>query len=254
MTKADRIIVTSHRYLETSPELFEYRDKCVVIPLGVGETAFARCDPEAVAEVRNRFGNNMILAVGRLVPYKGFEYAIRAMRQVSGTLAIVGVGPLEQQLRNLVTSLGLTHKVRFLGRVADVRPYYGAAKVFVLPSISRREAFGIVQLEAMAAGLPLVNTHIDSGVPEVSIHGQTGLTVPPADPDTLAAALQLLLADENQRLKMGQAARSRVRAEYSLERMVSNTASLYATVLSQRQVSQRRQAYSRHKPFEEFTP
>jgi len=234
MSRAHRIIVTSQRYLETSPELTDYRDKCVVIPLSIPEGASAPCDPAAVSEVRSRFGDNLILAVGRLVPYKGFEYAIRAMSQLEGTLAIVGVGPLKKQLSELVAALGLTKKVHFLGKVGDLRPYYGAAKVLALPSISRAEAFGIVQLEAMAAGLPVVNTDIDSGVPEVSIHGQTGFTVSPADADGLAGALQLLITNEYQRRKMGEAARERVQVEYSVEGMVSRTAELYKDVLSSR--------------------
>jgi rhamnosyl/mannosyltransferase len=119
-----------------------------------------------------------------------------------------------------------------LGKVRDLRSYYKAAKVFVLPSISRAEAFGIVQLEAMAAGLPVVNTDIDSGVPEVSVNGETGLTVPPADADALASALQLLLNSEDQRVKMGEAARTRAEIEYSVEKMVSRTARVYEGVLS----------------------
>jgi glycosyltransferase involved in cell wall biosynthesis len=236
MDKADRIIVTSQRYLETSPELTDYRDKCVVIPLGIGGAAFAPCGTQEVSEIRNRFGDKLLLAVGRLVPYKGFEYAIRAMAQVDGTLAIVGVGPLGKQLRELVATLGLAKKVHFLGNVRDLRPYYRAAKVLVLPSISRAEAFGMVQLEAMAAGLPVVNTDIDSGVPEVSINGQTGLTVPPGDADALASALQLLLNSEYQTQKMGEAARKRAEVEYSVEKMVSRTAQVYEGVLSSRRV------------------
>jgi rhamnosyl/mannosyltransferase len=232
MSKADRIIVTSRRYLETSVELRDYRDKCVVIPLGVASAAFGPCEPQEAGEIRTRFGDRLILGVGRLVPYKGFEYAIRAMSRVDGTLVIVGVGPLEKQLRVLIAALGLTSKVHLLGKVRDLRSYYRAAKVFVLPSISRAEAFGIVQLEAMAAGLPVVNTDIDSGVPEVSVNGETGLTVPPADADALASALQLLLNSEDQRVKMGDAARTRAEIEYSVEKMVSRTARVYEGVLS----------------------
>jgi glycosyltransferase involved in cell wall biosynthesis len=236
MRRADRIIVTSRRYLETSAELRDYQDKCVVVPLGLASAAFAACETQEVAEIRNRFGDKLLLAVGRLVPYKGLEYAIRAMSQIDGALAIVGVGPLEKQLRELVAALGLTKKVHFLAKVCDLRPYYSAAKVFVLPSISRAEAFGIVQLEAMAAGLPVVNTDIDSGVPEVSIHGQTGLTVPPGDADALASALQLLLNSEHQRQKMGEAARKRAEVEYSVDKMVARTAQVYEGVLSSRRV------------------
>lgn len=234
MGKADRIIVTSRRYLESSAELREYREKCVVIPLGVAKAAFAPCTPRDAAEVRNKFGERLLLAVGRLVPYKGFEYAIRAMLRVDATLLIVGVGPLEKQLRGLVEALGLTGKVHLAGKVRDLGPYYRAARLFVLPSISRAEAFGIVQLEAMAAGLPVVNTDIDSGAPEVSLHGQTGLTVPPANEQALASAMQLLLNSEYQTRKMGEAARRRAETEYSVEKMVARTAQVYQSVLASR--------------------
>jgi rhamnosyl/mannosyltransferase len=234
MLRADRIIVTSRRYLDTSPELRDYRHKCVVIGLGIEREAFAAPDHNKVAAIRRELGPDVILAVGRLVAYKGLEYAIRAMSQVDGKLAIIGTGPLEIELRELTISLGLLDKVQFLGKVTEIAPYYKAAKVFVLPSISRAEAFGIVQLEAMAAGLPVVNTDVESGVPEVSLNGCTGLTVPPRDSKALATALQFLLSNEHQRLKMGDAARSRADCEYNVEKMVSKTAEVYEAALTLR--------------------
>jgi rhamnosyl/mannosyltransferase len=181
--------------------------------------------------VRAQFGSDLVLAVGRLVPYKGFRYLIAAMKSVAGNLVIIGKGPLEEDLRQYARELGVADKVHFLGLVPSVRPYYRAASVLVLPSISRAEAFGLVQLEAMAAGLPVINTQIDSGVPEVCPNGITGITVPPCDSTALANSLHLLMENEELRSRLGSAARVRVREEYRLDLMVDRTVGLYDEVL-----------------------
>ncbi len=106
-------------------------------------------------------------------------------------------------------------------------PYYHAADVFALPSVARSEAFGIVQIEAMASGVPVVNTSLDSGVPFVSLHELTGLTVPPADSERLADATNLLLDNPDLRLRLGRAARLRAREEFALATMTSRTMALY---------------------------
>jgi rhamnosyl/mannosyltransferase len=108
---------------------------------------------------------------------------------------------------------------------------YHAAKVFVLASILRSEAFGIAQVEAMAAGLPVVNTQLDSGVPFVSIHERTGLTVPPGDPGALAEAVNRLLDNPDLKVSLGAAAALRAREEFSLDAMVGRTMSLYEQVM-----------------------
>jgi len=111
--------------------------------------------------------------------------------------------------------------------LSRVEPYFAAADVFALPSVERSEAFGIVQLEAMAAGLPVVNTQLDTGVPFVSPHGVTGFTVPPRDAGGLAAALNRLLGDAELRARFGSAARSRVEAEFTLDSMAAKTLAVY---------------------------
>src|SRR6185503_13936130 len=120
---------------------------------------------------------------------KGFEYLVQAMEKVDGRLLIIGDGPLRESLMQQAKARGILDRVVFLGEISDISPYYHAADVFALASVARSEAFGIVQLEAMACGKPVVNTNLDSGVPFVSLHGETGLTVPPQDPDALAFAL-----------------------------------------------------------------
>jgi glycosyltransferase involved in cell wall biosynthesis len=231
LRRSSAIITTSPDYLRTSPILSRYQARCHVIPLGIDLDEFQHVDPAAVATLRQKYGDRLILSVGRMVYYKGFEYLIRAMKQVHGKLLLIGGGPLEGELRQLVSSLALNDKVFLLGEVqGKLVSYYKAADVFVLPSVARTEAFGIVQIEAMAAGKPVVNTRLDSGVPFVSVHEQTGLTVPPADAGAMAAAINRLLDDPDLCARFGRAATVRARQEFSLDRMASRTVALYQQV------------------------
>jgi rhamnosyl/mannosyltransferase len=232
LRRSAAIIATSPNYLATSAVLQAFRDRCHVIPYGIDTTQFERCNPEAVRKVRQRFGERLVLSVGRLVYYKGFEVLIRAMSSVSGKLVIVGDGPLRGELASLAARLGVADKVFFAGEIdnASMMPYYHAADLFALASVARSEAFGIVQIEAMAAGLPVVNTSLDSGVPFVSLDGETGLTVPPGSPQALAEAINRLLNDAGLRQSLGQAGQRRARQEFSLDTMLRRTLELYRKV------------------------
>jgi glycosyltransferase involved in cell wall biosynthesis len=206
-----------------------FRDRCHVIPYGIDTAQFEHCDPDAVRRIRARFGERLVISVGRLVYYKGLEYLIRAMADVRGKLVIVGSGPLRGKLERLAAQLGVADRVNFAGVVnnASLTAYFHAAALFVLASVARSEAFGIVQIEAMAAGLPVVNTSLDTGVPLVSVHEETGLTVPIADPRALAAAINRLLDDPNLRQTLGQAGAQRARQEFNHKKMVERTLNLY---------------------------
>lgn len=231
MHRASAIIVGSSRYTDGSQELVGFRDKCHFIPYGI-DPEFFRVDsaPQARA-IHARFGSSLVLAVGRLVGYKGFEFLIRAMQEVDASLLLIGIGPLREPLRREIRDLNLSDRVHLLGHVDDPRPFYEAARIFVLPSVSRAESFGIVQLEAMASGVPVINTHIDSGVPEVSLHGVTGLTVPPHDPASLAQAMRFLLQNEVLRLQYGKAAQVRAAEKFSARGMVQAISKVYYSVL-----------------------
>ena len=141
-----------------------------------------------------------------------------------------------ENCESLAAQLGVTDKVVFAGEInnAGVTPYYHAADLFALASVARSEAFGIVQIEAMAAGLPVVNTSLDSGVPFVSLDGETGLTVPPGNPQALAAAINRLLDDDGLRQSLGQAGVRRARQEFSLDTMLRRTLELYESVTAER--------------------
>jgi glycosyltransferase involved in cell wall biosynthesis len=202
-----------------------------VIPFGIDPEELGTVDAAEVEAVRARYGPRIVLAAGRLVYYKGFEYLVRAMAGVDAHLLIAGDGPLLGELRRVARDAGVAGKVTLLGRVPDLRPLYHAADVFALPSVARSEAFGIVQLEAMACGVPVVNTALDTGVPFVSPHGVTGLTVPPADSGALAAALARLLGDSALRARMGSEGRARVAGELGAGLMARRTLALYREVV-----------------------
>ena len=231
LSRADAIICTSPNYVESSPTLRRHRSRCRVLPFSIETASIENVDPAATEQVRARYGERLLLSVGRQVSYKGFEFLVRAMPDVRGKLILVGNGPLRPELERVAKSLGVSERIVFLDGVADVAPYYHAADVFVLPSIARSEAFGLVQLEAMAAGKPVVNTAIASGVPYVSVDGLTGITVAPRDPPALASAVNRLLDDPVLSSRYGAAGRSRVETHFSAHEMVRQTVDLYREVL-----------------------
>jgi rhamnosyl/mannosyltransferase len=239
LQRSKAILVSSSNYLETSPVLRQYRDRCHVIPFGISENNFAPPDEVTVKEIRSQYGERLILSVGRLVDYKGFQYLIRAMVETPGRLVIVGDGPLKVELTELARSLDLQDRVIFCGELSDerLRCLYQAADIFVLASTDRREAFGLVQAEAMSASKPVVNTNLNSGVPFVSLDRVTGLTVPHSDAGALARAMNLLLEDGTLRATLGQAARRRAEIMFRTETMCARTLRTYENVLSAQPIS-----------------
>jgi glycosyltransferase involved in cell wall biosynthesis len=231
LRRASAVLVSSPNYLESSAVLRRHRERCRVVPFGVDPAAFERVDEGAVDEVRSRYGPRMVLGVGRLVYYKGFQYLVSAMQHLDAHLVLAGDGPERPALERLAARPAVAGRVFLVGSVPHLLPYYHAASVFALPAVARSEAFGLVQLEAMACGLPVVNTAIDSGVPFVSVSGESGITVPPADVPALADALRTLLDDGALRERLGRGARGRVEREFSAERMVSRTLAAYADAL-----------------------
>ncbi|MDO9535724.1 MAG: glycosyltransferase, partial [Bacillota bacterium] len=144
-------------------------------------------------------------------------------------LVLGGDGPLRAALYDLSRAAGVADRVRFTGRLdeADLAAWYQACDVFCLPSTERAEAFGLVQLEAMACGKPVVCTRLGNGVNAVCLEGVTGLTAEPGDPTSLAACLGRLLADPILRVRLGEAGRQRAHAEFSAPRMAAETLALY---------------------------
>jgi rhamnosyl/mannosyltransferase len=238
LRRADAIVCATPNHIESSEVLPRYQSKCVVIPFGLDLAAF-RATPALVADaarIRALYGGGpLILAVGRLTYYKGFEYLVRAMRDVPGHLALVGDGPLRNQVEKAARESAVGDRVHLLGEIAgELAAYYHACDIFVLPSVEKSEAFGIVQLEAMACGRPVVNTALASGVPYVSRHNHSGLTVPPGNSTALAAAVNTLLESPTLRRSLGDAGRERATREFSKEAMAARMLELYERVSSER--------------------
>jgi rhamnosyl/mannosyltransferase len=126
----------------------------------------------------------------------------------------------------------MASRVHFLGhlREEEVIAHLHACDVFALPSVTRAETFGVVQLEAMACGKPVISTNLPTGVPWVNRHQHTGLVVPPGDADALAAALTMLVSDAAMRQRMGEFAKARVEQDFLADRMAMQTAALYREI------------------------
>ncbi|AXA35368.1 MAG: glycosyltransferase [Candidatus Hydrogenedentota bacterium] len=238
MDRARRIMPTSPNYVESSPWLRKYREKLRIVPLGIELDRFQKSPTveKKVLEIRQQWGEQLILFVGRLRYYKGLHFLIEAMRSVpSGKLLIIGTGPEESKLKRMVRDWDLAERCVFLGELddQDVVAYLHASRVFCLPSHLRSEAFGICQIEAMACGLPVVSTALATGVPYVNRHGETGLVVEPGNPTALAEALNRLLSDPALRERFSRAASEQAQQEFSAERMCARLKAVYWEVLQE---------------------
>lgn len=224
---ADRIIVSSKRYMASSPWLSSVRAKCRVVPLSVDHCRF---HPPAFPYG----GPPTLLFVGRLRYYKGVDTLIRALASMPGAhLAIVGTGTMQESWRTMVDELELGERVRFLGDVPDAElpAVYHRAHAFVLPANARSEAFGRVLLEAMASGLPCITTEVGTGTSWVVQDQVTGFVVPPSDTAALGAAIRRLLSAPELRRSMGCAGRARVLRHFTQDRMVTAVQAVYGEAL-----------------------
>jgi rhamnosyl/mannosyltransferase len=181
-------------------------------------------------------GAPLWLSVGRLIYYKGLKHAVAALKHVPGKYVVVGTGPLECELRAQAEGLGVADRIVWLGHATqdELVGAYHAATALWFPSIARSEGFGLVQVEALASGCPVINTAIPhSGVAWVSRHEETGLTVGVGDEPAFAQAALRLHQDSNLRAKFAAAGRERVVAEFSHRVMALRSLSFYAAALAE---------------------
>jgi glycosyltransferase involved in cell wall biosynthesis len=232
--RADCVVVSNPVLAARSRQL-QHARRVAVIPFGIDLHRFDRRSASSprVDAALARFGGPRALFVGRLVYYKGLHVLLDAARDWPGSIVVVGDGPLEADLRTRAAELGVADRVHWAGRVpADDLPlYYAAADVLVLPSVAITETFGVSQIEAMAAGVPVISTNLPTGVPWVNRNGVSGLVVPPGDAAALAAALTRLTNDRALHAELAAGALQRARDQFSRERMVRTFRDLVDTVV-----------------------
>jgi rhamnosyl/mannosyltransferase len=226
LARADGICVSSEALSSHSVTLARWRRKVTVIPFGIASDEWTHV---------RRTASGPFLFVGRLVYYKGLFNLIAAMAKVPhAELVIVGDGPLKSRLAERIRQDRLQQRVRLAGELspAALCEVMGSACALVLPSSRPSETFGLVQIEAMAAGLPVISTKLPTGVAEVNVDGVTGRAVPPDDRNALAGAMLELQRDPQLGRKWGDAGRQRVQAEFRREVMIQRVETWYAKLIA----------------------
>lgn len=233
--RANCIVVPTPRHIEISTFVSKYRHKCRVVPFGIPLARFELDEGRRAMVDRLRDGLPTVLCVGRLVSYKGIEFLIRALKKIKARLWIIGVGPLEEALKLQAREAGLGERIKFLGQVSDrdLVAYYHACDVFVLPSVTNAEMFGVVQLEAMACRKPVISTNLPTGVSWVNQHGKTGYIVSPGNAAEMAAAIRRLIANPGLRRELGEAGRARVEENFTSTKMAEAMLQVYQEMLNQ---------------------
>jgi len=180
--------------------------------------------------------SKVVLSVGYLIERKGHEFVLKALARLQSKhpdvqYIIVGTGPCKNKLQNLAASLGLHDRVHFKGFVPNdqLPSIYGSCDVFALPSWD--EAFGVVYLEAMANGKPVIGCQ-GEGIEDFVEHGKTGLLVKSRDVDSLVEALDFLLSHPEEARAMGERARKLVLENYTWEKNAEKTIAIYKEVLN----------------------
>lgn len=220
LSRSNLILATSEPYANFSRTLRLFKTKVSVVPLGISDPTIEN-SPSLPHKLLNWInGRKIILGVGRLVPYKGFDVLIDACDQLleDSAVVIVGDGHMKHLLSNKIRTMGLKDKVILVGSVGDeiLHALFSNAYLFCLPSTERSEAFGVVLLEALANGLPIVATKIEgSGVAWVNLDGVTGINVPVKNAKALADACNSILSSQEQRAQYSFNARSRYLSEFT---------------------------------------
>jgi rhamnosyl/mannosyltransferase len=230
--RAERIVVSSPALAAHAAVLAPYQKRIRVVPFGIDAAAWtvSPTDRDAIGGDPGCAGEPFVLFAGRHVAYKGVDVLLRAMQQVDVRVVIAGDGPERGEWQRLAAELGLTTRANFVGEVSDarLRRLMQSCAALVLPSVTRAEAFGYVQLEAMACAKPVISTDVESGVSWVNQHDRTGLVVRAGDPSALATALRKLMTEDRLRAAMGEAGRQRVEREFSMVRLRERLQELYA--------------------------
>ncbi len=234
LKRSDIILCTTPKYYANNSTLKPFENKISYIVIGLN-TKDMPINNDLYEEINQDTSTNKIIYVGRFVYYKGIEYLINAMSLVKSNcvLYLIGSGILENKLRDLVKELGISNKVVFLGQLEDKDKfaYTKSSKILLLPSIYKTEAYGIVQVEAMAFGVPLISTKIEgSGVDWVNKDGVSGLTVLPENAIQIAEAIDKLLLDRDLYNVLSKGAETRFNSLFTAEIMINELVLKYKRI------------------------
>jgi rhamnosyl/mannosyltransferase len=232
LASVDRIVATSPNYLATSQVLNGFREKTLVVPIGLDRSTYAAPSQEALARWRLRIGEQFFLFVGMLRYYKGLHILLDAIAGTDIPVVIVGSGPMEAELRAKAQELKLANVI-FLGEVSDEEKIALLTLCFavVFPSHLRSEAFGISLLEGAMFGKPMISSEIGTGTSFINIHNETGLVVAAADAGAFRHAMHYLLTHPLEAKRMGENARFRYEQLFTADKMVSRYLELYGELL-----------------------
>lgn len=230
LERADLIVGTTPVYLAESPCLTHVQHKTACLPIGIEPV---RPRTGLVEELKEQYpGKKIIFSLGRLVAYKGYRYLIEAASYLDDDYVVLigGSGAMMYDLLADIKTWNVQDKVKLLGRIPDenLPVYYGACDVFCLSSVQKTEAFGIVQIEAMSCGKPVVATNIPhSGVSWVNVHDVSGLNVAPKNAKELAEAIMKITGNRETYEKFAAGAESRYRKAFTKKRMIDNVLDIY---------------------------
>lgn len=231
LKRADLIMVATQGNIDGSPYIKSFEEKCCVIPFGLNISHYLSHKMKPVlTEKLNDKKSIKFLFVGRLVYYKGIDVLLKAFAKTSNCeLFVVGDGILKDECLSFINNNALSEKVHMLGKLSydDLLSAFQDCDVFVFPSVAKSEAFGIVQLEAMVYGKPVINTWLETGVPCVSLNEQTGITVKAGDIVELTKAMQMLTDNGELRVEYGKKAALRVKEHFDEKSMINEVKKQY---------------------------
>lgn len=234
--RADAILCTTERMAPSSSVLRSHVSKIRIVPFMIDTAPFdaLRGRTDRINATRQRWGGRFAFACGRLIPYKGYEVLVDAIAGTDLRVVVAGGGPLREALEAQAKARGVAAQITFAGVVDDetLRDLYCACEFLVFPSVTHGEAFGLVQLDAMAAGKPVINTWLPTSVPAVSVDGVSGLTVEPRDPAALRGAMLRLWNDSELRQRLGAGALERVRSVFERSRVIGKLLAFYDEILA----------------------
>ncbi|SFD73644.1 glycosyltransferase family 4 protein [Massilia yuzhufengensis] len=235
LRSVDSIVAASPNYLASSPVLDRYRDKTRVITYGLDKSTYPAVEPCRLAHWRAKVGPKFFLFVGVLRYYKGLHILLEAARESDFPIVIVGTGPEEQALKDQAARLGLTHVI-FTGALdeADKAALLTLCYAVAFPSHLRSEAFGISLLEGAMYGKPMISCEIGTGTTYINLDGETGLAVPPSDPQALGHALRTLWDKPELARRMGARAEERYHELFTSERMAASYTALYQELVARK--------------------